>query len=94
MKENALATEVHPGHIYHVAGSPKITEAGSALVEVPQGALVVENGVITYRDFPLGKIGLLCGVNRQAASPTGRDVVEQIPCRPRGWGAGAHPDRT
>ena len=41
-------TEVHLGHIYHIAGSPKITEADSALVEIPQGALVVENGVITY----------------------------------------------
>ena len=43
-----MATEVHLGHVYHVAGRPKITEADSALVEIPQGALVVEDGVITY----------------------------------------------
>lgn len=43
-----MATQVHLGHIYHIAGSPKITEANSALVEIPQGALVVEDGVITY----------------------------------------------
>jgi guanine deaminase len=43
-----MATEVHLGHIYHVAGAPLVTEADSALVEIPQGALVVEDGVITY----------------------------------------------
>lgn len=43
-----MATEIHLGHIYHIAGSPKITQADSALVDIPKGALVVENGVITY----------------------------------------------
>lgn len=43
-----MTIEIHLGHIYHVAGSPKIIEAGAALAEFPQGALVVENGVITY----------------------------------------------
>jgi hypothetical protein len=31
---------------------------------------------------------------RRLQSPTGRDVVEQVPCRPRRRGAGAHPDCT
>ncbi len=43
-----MATEVHVGHIYHIAGRPKITEADSALVAVPRGALVIEDGVIAY----------------------------------------------
>ena len=43
-----MATEVHLGHIYHIAGHPKITEADSALVAVPRGALVIEDGVIAY----------------------------------------------
>lgn len=43
-----MTTEVHLGHVYHIAGSPKITESDSALVEIPQGALVVEDGIITY----------------------------------------------
>ncbi|QLL08010.1 amidohydrolase family protein [Mycobacterium vicinigordonae] len=42
------ATTVHLGHIYHLAGSPKITEADAALTEIPNGALVVEDGLVTY----------------------------------------------
>ncbi|MCW2561417.1 MAG: guanine deaminase [Mycobacterium sp.] len=50
-----MASQVHLGHVYHVAGSPKVTEAAAALVSIPDGALVVDDaGVITYcgeRDF-------------------------------------------
>jgi len=48
-KEQSMAGRVHLGHVYHVAGSPKITEAAGALVSIPDGALVVDDaGVITF----------------------------------------------
>ena len=44
-----MASQVHLGHVYHVAGSPKVTEAAAALVSIPDGALVIDDtGVITY----------------------------------------------
>lgn len=43
-----MAGQVHLGHVYHVAGSPTVTEAAAALVSMPDGALVVDDGVITY----------------------------------------------
>ena len=44
-----MASQVHLGHVYHVAGSPPITEAAAALVSIPDGALVIDDaGVITY----------------------------------------------
>jgi guanine deaminase len=44
-----MAGQVHLGHVYHVAGSPQITEAAAALVSIPDGALIVDDaGVITY----------------------------------------------
>jgi guanine deaminase len=44
-----MASQVHLGHVYHVAGSPKVTEAAAALVSIPDGALVFDDtGVITY----------------------------------------------
>ncbi len=36
-----MTDHVHHGHIFHLAGSPKITEAVDALVSIPDGALVV-----------------------------------------------------
>ena len=40
---------VHYGHIFHLAGSPKVTEAADALVSIPDGALVVgDDGRIAF----------------------------------------------
>lgn len=36
-----VTTDVHFGHIFHLTGSPAVTEAADALVSVPDGALVV-----------------------------------------------------
>jgi guanine deaminase len=36
-----MTTDVHYGHIFHLAGSPTVTEAADALVSIPDGALVV-----------------------------------------------------
>jgi guanine deaminase len=38
-EEQSMASQVHLGHVYHVAGSPKVTEAAAALVSIPDGAL-------------------------------------------------------
>ena len=44
-----MAGRIHLGHVYHVAGSPKVTEAAAALVSIPDGALVVDDaGTIIY----------------------------------------------
>src|ERR1700739_2737904 len=41
--------QVHLGHIYHVAGSPTVSEAAAALVSIPDGALVIDDsGRITF----------------------------------------------
>lgn len=40
---------VHRGHIFHVAGSPTVTDAATALVSIPDGALVVgDDGIIGF----------------------------------------------
>jgi len=49
---------IHLGHIFHLAGSPLVTEAAAALVSIPEGALVIEdNGTIAFcgerADVPL-----------------------------------------
>ena len=42
-------TQVHLGQIYHVAGSPTVSEAAAALVSIPDGALVIDDsGKITF----------------------------------------------
>ena len=42
-------TQVHLGHIYHVAGSPTVSQAAAALESIPDGALVVDDsGRITF----------------------------------------------
>jgi guanine deaminase len=44
-----MASQIHLGHVYHVAGSPKVTEASAALVSIPDGALVIDDtGRITF----------------------------------------------
>jgi guanine deaminase len=44
-----MADQVHLGHIFHLAGSPKVTEAAAALVSIPDGALVIgDDGTIVY----------------------------------------------
>jgi guanine deaminase len=35
---------IHLGHIFHLAGAPLVTEAAKALVSIPEGALVVNDG--------------------------------------------------
>jgi guanine deaminase len=42
-------SEVHHGHVFHVAGRPTVTEAAAALVSIPDGALVVgDDGRIVF----------------------------------------------
>lgn len=42
-------TQVHLGHVFHVAGQPLVTKAAQALVSIPDGALVVDDaGTIVY----------------------------------------------
>ncbi len=44
-----MTDHVHHGHIFHLAGSPLITEASDALVEIPDGALAIgADGMIKY----------------------------------------------
>ena len=44
-----MASRVHLGHVFHVAGSPLVTEAADALVSIPDGALVLDDlGRIAY----------------------------------------------
>lgn len=37
-------TQVHLGHVFHIAGNPLVTEAAEALVSIPNGALVIDGG--------------------------------------------------
>lgn len=37
-----MTGQVHLGHVFHVAGSPLVTEAADALVSIPDGALAVD----------------------------------------------------
>ncbi|MDD4868473.1 MAG: amidohydrolase family protein, partial [Mycobacterium sp.] len=40
---------IHLGHVFHLAGAPSVTDAVSALVSIPQGALVTEDdGTIAF----------------------------------------------
>ncbi|MBJ7340878.1 amidohydrolase family protein [Mycolicibacterium sp.] len=44
-----MAIHLHLGHLFHVAGTPLVTEAADALVSVPDGALVLDDvGTIVY----------------------------------------------
>lgn len=36
-----MTTDIHYGHIFHLAGSPTVSQAADALVSIPDGALVV-----------------------------------------------------
>ena len=38
-----MTTHTHLGHIFHIAGEPKVTEAAAALVSIPDGALVLDD---------------------------------------------------
>jgi guanine deaminase len=53
-----MAGQVHLGHVFHLAGSPTVTEAAAALVSIRDGALVVDDS---------GRIAF-CG-ERDAMSP-------------------------
>jgi hypothetical protein len=37
-------SQIHLGHVFHLAGSPLITEAAAALVSISDGALVFDDG--------------------------------------------------
>lgn len=37
-------SQIHYGHIFHIAGSPAITDSPGALVSIPDGALVLDGG--------------------------------------------------
>jgi guanine deaminase len=39
-----MASQVHLGHVFHVAGSPTVTEASDALQSIDDGALVIDEG--------------------------------------------------
>src|SRR6201996_3728504 len=42
-------TQVHLGYIYHIAGSPTVSEAAVALVSIPDGALVIDDsGTVAF----------------------------------------------
>jgi guanine deaminase len=42
-------SQVHLGHVFHVAGSPTVAEADRALVSIADGALVIgDDGIIAY----------------------------------------------
>lgn len=42
-------TTIHRGHIFHIAGEPKVTEAAEALAWFPEGALAIDgSGRIVY----------------------------------------------
>jgi guanine deaminase len=44
-----MASQLHLGHVFHLAGSPTVTEAAAALVSIADGALVIdENGHIVF----------------------------------------------
>lgn len=63
-------TQVHLGHIYHVAGSPTVSEAAAALVSIPDGALVIDdNGAVTF-----------CG--ERTAVPAGHQAATVLDHRP------------
>ena len=61
-------SQIHYGHIYHVTGAPKVTDAADALVSIPDGAMVIDdNGRITF-----------CG-NRSDAPEDGGAVFDHRP---------------
>jgi guanine deaminase len=63
-------TQVHLGHIYHVAGSPTVSEAAAALVSIPDGALIIDDGGgITF-----------CG--ERTAIPAGHQAATVVDHRP------------
>jgi guanine deaminase len=39
-----MASRIHLGHVFHIAGSPAVTSAAGALVSIPDGALVLDDG--------------------------------------------------
>jgi guanine deaminase len=38
-----MASRIHLGHVFHIAGSPTVTTAAQALVSIPDGALVLDD---------------------------------------------------
>lgn len=54
-------SQVHLGHVFHIAGTPTVTEAPAALVSLPDGALVIDDA---------GRI-LFCGERSQVPAQYG-----------------------
>ncbi len=59
-------SQVHYGHVFHVAGRPTVTEAAAALVDIPDGALVVDG---------LGRI-VFCGSRSELPAQFGSARVQ------------------
>ncbi len=44
-----MASRIHLGHVFHLAGAPLVTDAANALVSIPDGALVIgDDGRIAF----------------------------------------------
>lgn len=44
-----MASQVHLGHIFHLTGTPLVTDAAAALVSIPDGALVIgDDGRVAF----------------------------------------------
>lgn len=44
-----MASQIHLGHVFHIAGAPLVTDAAAALVSIPDGALVIgDDGRIAF----------------------------------------------
>lgn len=63
-------SQVHFGHVFHIAGQALVTDAASALVSIPDGALVIDDG---------GQI-VFCG--ERSALPDGHAGAEVHDHRP------------
>lgn len=61
---------VHRGHLLHISGAPRLDDARTQLVSIPDGALVVDDaGIITYSG----------GYDQLPAAAAGAEVVDSRP---------------
>ena len=67
-----MASHVHLGHVFHVAGSPLVTGAADALVSIPDGALVIDEA---------GEI-VFCGERAEVPADTSRHGARPSPRLP------------
>lgn len=70
---STLRPTVHRGHIFHITGSPTVTESPAALVSIPDGALVVDQtGRIAFS-------GPYSSLPAEHAEHAGTEVVDHRP---------------